>query len=938
MVPAIASRNAAGFQPVTVFYALCWLALTICITLSAHAQTSDLVRAPVDPAKSIPLTGHHPAWANPQNDAGPVPVDLSLASLTLVLARLPQREQAYTQFLQEQQNPASPNYHHWLMPAEIGKRFGASAHDIHAVTTWLQSQGLRVDSISNSRERIVFSGPASAIASAFGAEMHYFMVKGEKRISVRAEPQIPAALGTVVKFISGLYTVKLYPQHRSETVQVPAHTASDSRTSPEPEFTLSDGSHAITPADFATIYNLNGVAGGINGAGQTIAIVGRSRVCTADITNFASLAAVTPNVPNVIVPPLGVDPGAADCGNSGASGDQGEATLDVTRSGSIAQGASILLVVSADNQTVDGIGVDAQYIVDTNPAPAQIMNISFGVCESQAGQAGVNLWDSLFQQAAMEGISVFVSSDDSGAAGCDQSFKPPPANQILSPNAICSSGYATCVGGTEFADFANPSLYWSPVNGTGFESALSYIPEGAWNEPMNGSQFQVAGSGGGVSKFIATPPWQKGTGVPTARAGRYTPDVAFSASAHDGYFACIAGNGGSCVPSNGHFSFVLFGGTSASAPDMAGIAALLNQKEGTAQGLLNPQLYTLAATPTNNVFNDVTVATSGVTNCVVTTPSMCNNSTAGPTSLTGGLSGYLVNTGFDEATGLGSINVANLLANWVSTVVPTTTTLILAPASVTAGASGPVVMTATVKSSTGTPTGNVNFFNGSNRVGTGALSNGTATFNYNPSALTGGTYSITANYPWNTSFGNSNSAAQTLSVQDFKVTANPPTVSVSAPGHSGTTTLTITPINGFNQTLSYSCDQAMLPSGASCTFAAASATSETLTIATTAPSARLDTVPWGHSRGLFYALLLPGFLGLVLSKGNRKRTWRGLRLLSLIAFLALSTLWMPACGGGGNSTPTNPGTPAGTSTVTVTATSAGTPGLMHQTTITLTVQ
>ncbi|HXM21293.1 MAG TPA: protease pro-enzyme activation domain-containing protein [Terriglobales bacterium] len=944
MLPATPDRDAVPCRSGFVFSTLCSVLLALCVTAWAHAPTADLVRTPVDPANRVSLTGHHPAWANARNDVGAVPADLSIESLTVVLAHSPQGELAYTQFLQDQQNPVSPDYHHWLTPVEIGKRFGVSTHDIHAVTVWLQSQSLHVDSISNSRERIVFSGPASGIANAFGSEMHYFTVDGEKRISITAEPQIPAALGKVIKSISGLYTINVYPQHGAETVHLPSHNmASDSGIVTEPEATLSNGSHIIFPTDFATIYSINGVAGGINGTGQTIAIVGRSRVYVPDITNFASLAGVTINLnpPNGVVPRGGLDPGAAKS-TGGASGDQSEATLDVTRSGSIAQGATILLVVSADSQTVDGIGVDAQYVVDTMPVPAQIMSISFGACEANAGLAGVQFWDSVFKQAAGEGISVFVSSGDSGAAGCDTAFKTPPASQIHSPNFICSSGWATCVGGTEFADFANPTQYWSPTNGPGFESALSYIPEGAWNEPLNGQmQVQVAGTGGGVSAFITpTPPWQVGTGVPSARAGRYTPDLAFSASSHDGYFACLAANGGSCVQSGGSFSFVVFAGTSAAAPDMAGIAALLNQKEGT-QGTLNPQLYTLAATPANNVFNDVTVTTSGVTNCVLTTPSMCNNSTAGPHGLTGGLSGYLVTPGYDEATGLGSINVANLLTNWISTIVATTTKLItLAPTSVTAGSSGPVVIVATVTSSGGTPTGNLEFVNGSTMVGTAPLSNGTATFNYNPNALTGGTYPITASYPWNSNFANSTSAAQTLSVQDFQIAASPNPVTVTAPGKSGTTTLTITPLGGFNQTLSYSCNQTTLPSEATCTFTSASATSETLMIATMAPSARLDKGPLGRSRGIFYALLLPGFLGLVVSAGNRKRTLRGVRLLSLIAVLALSTLWMPACGGGSSSSSTqsNPGTPTGTSTVTVTATTGGTGALTHPVTITLTVK
>jgi pseudomonalisin len=933
MLPARQNCNAVPCRSGFVFSMLCSLLVALCIITLAHAQTADLVRTPVNPANRVSLTGHHPAWANSRNDAGAVPADLSIENLTLVLAHSSQREQAYTQFLQDQQNPASPDYHHWLTPVEIGKRFGVSAHDIHAVTAWLQSQGLHVDTVSNSRERVLFSGPASALANAFLVEMHYFMVGGEKRISITTEPQIPAALGKVVKSISGLYTVKYYPQHESETVHQPSHNVASNSGGIQPEGSgyVCGGvpCNVVFPADFATIYNLNGVGGGINGSGQTIAIVGRSGVCTSDITNFATAAAVTANIPTVIVPPLGITPPAAVCSGS-ASRDQGEATLDVTRSGSVAQGSALDLVISGDSQTVDGIGVAATFVVDTPPTPApKIMSISFGLCEALAGQAQVQFWDSLFQQAAGEGISVFVSSGDSGAAGCDASFSPPPATQVLSPNHICSSSYATCVGGTEFAD-ANTNQYWSPTNGVGFESALSYIPEGAWNEPTNGSQFQVAGTGGGVSAFIPTPSYQIGTGVPSARAGRYTPDVAFSSSIHDGYFACLAANN-LC---SGNGPFALFAGTSAAAPDMAGITALLNQQEGSAQGLLNPNLYNLAATPANNVFHDVTVPTSGVAGCVLTTPSMCNNSTASPTGLTGGLSGYLVTPGYDEATGLGSINVANLLANWNSSIVVTTTTLSIAPASpVNFGTS--VTLTATVKPAPTVtkPAQTVTFSDAVlGKLGSGALnSSGVATFTSTTLAVT--SYSITAAYGGDTSFSGSASSAVPYSVQDFQIAANPTTVTVPAPGQSGTTTLTITPLDGFNQTLSYGCPGLGLE--ATCTFAAASATSETLTIATTAPSARLDKGPLGRSTGIFYALLLPSLLGLVVSAGNRKRTLRGVRLLGLVAILAVSTLWMPACGGSSTSTPSNPGTPTGNSPVTVTATAGS---LSHSVQITLAVK
>jgi subtilase family serine protease len=308
------------------------------------------------------------------------------------------------------------------------------------------------------------------------------------------------------------------------------------------------------------------------------------------------------------------------------------------------------------------------------------MSISFGACESAAGPSGVAFWDTLFKQAAAEGISVLVSSGDSGASGCDASFATPPtAPAANSPNYICSSSYVTCVGGTQFNDTTNPSQYWSATNDGPLHSASGYIPEGGWNEPLNANNApQVAASGGGVSRVIATPSWQTGTGVPSARTGRYTPDVAFSASQHDGYFGCFAAAGASCVAgTDGSFSFVAFSGTSAAAPAMAAIAAFINTGVGAAQGNLGPQLYQLAAT-TPTVFHDVTVASSGVTSCSVNTPSMCNNSSPGPTSQTGGQAGYLVTTGYDEVTGLGSIDILNLLENY-----PAPPTLLTNPTSLT---------------------------------------------------------------------------------------------------------------------------------------------------------------------------------------------------------------------------------------------------------------
>jgi pseudomonalisin len=923
-----------------VFCALFALASIVSFSLPAFAGGDDLVRTPVDPSNRVALTGHHPAWANVESDQGAVPADLKLDHLVIVLARSPQREQAYNKFLEELQTPTSPNYHHWLTPADQGKRFGPSSHDIQAVTAWLESEHLHVDAVSPSRDRITFSGAALSVGNAFRAEMHYFMVKDEKRISITAEPQVPAALKGAIKAISGLYTIKYDPQHKLINVGPSGHNvASASGIETTPEGTYSCGGtpcFVVFPADFATIYNVN--TPGIDGTGETIAIIGRSRVYDADIQNFEAASGLTVKATpeTVIIPTTGTDPGPPTTTGQ-APGDQGEATLDVSRSGSVAPGATIDLVVSANSLTQDGVAIATSYVVDT-PVPAEIMSISFGSCEANAGAAEVGFWDSLFRTAAGAGMSVFVSSGDSAAAGCDQSFSTPPASQIASPNNICSSSFATCVGGTEFADFTNPSQYWNPTsNPTTNGSAKGPIPEGAWNEPMNGANFQVAGTGGGVSSVIPTPSYQTGTGVPAARAGRYTPDVAYTASGHDGYFACLAGNN-QCSANPANPGFVVFAGTSAAAPDMAGVAALLDQKTGSAQGLLNPNLYQLAASPANGVFNDVTVTSSGVTGCAVTTPSMCNNSTPSPTALTGGQAGFLVGAGFDEATGLGSINVAPLLANWPSSSgsTPTTTTLVISSGgTVVIGTS----VTATATISPAPPDGETVTFNlsGGGVTGsapattTGGVATVTVPTGTGTNQIPGGTYNVTATYPGDTTFAASTSTASTLNVQDFTVGPNPLAITVTAPGQSGSGTITFGLLGGVTTAPSFTCSN--LPSESTCTFTAASATTETVTIGTTAASSLIEG-PLSRGNRIFYATLFPALLGLLWPASRRKS--RARTIVSFVAVLLLLMLWLPACssssGGGGHH---DPGTPVGQTNVTVTATSST---ISHTITVNLNVQ
>jgi hypothetical protein len=372
---------------------------------------------------------------------------------------------------------------------------------------------------------------------------------------------------------------------------------------------------------------------------------------------FRSRLGLPAKDPKVIV--NGTDPGIV------SSDEQGEATLDVEWSGAVARNATVELVVSASTAASDGVALSSQYIVNQNLAP--VMSLSFGSCEASMGGAGNQFWNALWQQAAAQGISVFVASGDSGAAGCDSpSSSSASSGQAI--NGLCSSPYSTCVGGTEFNDTANPALYWSASNGAAtYGSAISYIPETAWNESsMAAGGADLWASGGGASVIYAKPSWQAGTGVPTPNH-RYVPDVSLTAAGHDGYLVAMNGQ------------FYAFSGTSAATPSFAGLATLAVQREGARQGSVNPVLYGLAARQASGgtaVFHDVTVG---------------NNSVSGVT-------GFNAGAGYDAVTGLGSVD-ANLLVNaWGSASTPIPSFQLAAPAagtSVTQGASATLKVTVT---------------------------------------------------------------------------------------------------------------------------------------------------------------------------------------------------------------------------------------------------
>jgi subtilase family serine protease len=606
------------------------LFLTCASFLAAQSHVALIVRG-IDESRRYTLAGNTRPEATVPNDAGAVPGDLPMEHMILQLVRSAADEQALQEYIDSLHDPASPNYHHWATASEFGAAWGAAQTDRGAVVEWLESHGFTVEPMAPGGMTIDFSGTAAQLREAFHTEIHYLNANGVRHMANMSDPEIPEALAPAVAGIVSLHDFSPRPRKR-----------------PRADYTFtSQGttSQAMTPGDLAVIYNLKPLfAAGVTGKNQTIAVIEDSDLykssdwetfrSTFGLTKYSSgsLTAVHPEPAS----------GANNCRVPGvANGDDGEAALDAEWASAAAPDAAIEVAACASTQATFG-GLIALANLVNSKAPPSIVSISYGECEAENGAASNASFNSIYQQAVAEGVSVFVAAGDEGAASCDAGANG--ATHGIGVSAYASTSYNVAVGGTDFGDtVANTTTaYWSNTNSTTFASARSYVPEIPWNDSCassllagyfgystvygsagfcgssaaesNDNLVVAAGSGGpsgcatgapasfgvvgGTCKGYAKPSWQADVARVPANGVRNIPDISlFAADGVWGHYLVdcwsdIRNGGSSCAGAPSTWDGG--GGTSYSTPILAGIQALVNQKHG-AQGNPNYVYYKLAA-------------------------------------------------------------------------------------------------------------------------------------------------------------------------------------------------------------------------------------------------------------------------------------------------------------------------------------------------------
>ena len=398
------------------------------VTGGSHTARPQLAAKSIDAGMLAPLAGHVRPGLTAANNAGPVE-DSTPIGLTLVLQRSKHQQEELDALIANQQNPDSTEYHKWLTPGQYGERFGTAESDVKQVTLWLESQGIQVKSVLNNASMITVQTTAGGVRNTFHTQLHYWNIEGGKYIANAQDPQIPAALTTVVGSIKGLSAIPprflhtpIHPIAYNEITHKWQNASSGDSSGVKPDYVSGGGAYVETPQDLYTIYNVNPVhAKGSRGAGATIGIPEPSdmnygtvdangNASGGDVTTFRNLFGITTPLSLKVMHGAGT----VSCAAPGVrAGTEEEAALDVEWAGALAPEAQLLLMSCDGASNGDGLSTAELALVDNNLA--DVISVSYGGTESGLPQSEYLFQDDLYSQAASQGQTFIVSGGDSGS-------------------------------------------------------------------------------------------------------------------------------------------------------------------------------------------------------------------------------------------------------------------------------------------------------------------------------------------------------------------------------------------------------------------------------------------------------------------------------------------------------------------------------------------
>ena len=865
-------------------------------------QARPRITQGIDELDRVALAGNTHPEARPANDRGPVASNVQMDHMLLQLKRSPEQELALQQFLDELHTKGSPNFHQWLTAQEFGEKFGLAKPDLDVVTGWLESHGFRVNVVYPSGMLIDFSGTVAQVRAAFQTEIHHLVVKGEKHLGNVSDPRIPAALAPVVAGVVSLHDFRPHAMHHLRKANteftfidafgstnyalVPADLATIYNLNPlfsagisgqGQTIVLIEDSDVFSGSDWATFRSTFGLS-------------------SYTSASFAQVHPASPSGPNNCGAPGTFPPDSAEAilDAEWASASAPSAAIEMaacantttTFGGLIAvqnlinagtPPPSIMSISYGQCETVNGAAANAAYNSAYQQAVAE--GVSVFVAAGDSGAAGcdngvtqathgiaVNAFASTPNNVAVGGTdfsdtysgtnTAYWNSSNTPAFGSAISYVPEiPWNDscagLLLSNYL---GYSPTYGSTSLCnDFLFGPFFATTVAGGGGPSQC------ASGAPS--TLGVVSGSCAGWPK----PSWQSVLGNP-GDGVRDTPDVSLFAA--DGlwshyYVFCwsdtAAQGGAACGADPSAWSGA--GGTSFASPIMAGIQALINQKSGGPQGNPAPVYYQLAAAEYGSsgssscnsdngstvagtcIFYDVTSGDMDV-DCVGPNCYLADGAVGVlSTSNTSFAPAYGAALGWDFATGIGTLNAANLVNNWPGSTPQPSFTLSASPSSL-------IFLQGAAGSSTITINPLNGFSSSVNLVASGLPSGVSASFGANPATATSlltlsstgaasiGTFPVTVT---GTSGSLSSKAAITLTVNpagDYTVSASPSSLSVGQ-GTNGATTITVNPLNGFNSGVSLSASG--LPGGVTAAFNPVSTTTTSALTVTASTTAALGT-------------------------------------------------------------------------------------------------